>query len=237
MTVVISQPMYFPWVGMCEQMRLADTFVYYDDVAFSKGSFSNRVQVKTHQGTAWLTLPLKQQKAGQTIEETLIDNRQNWKKKHLSTLEQSYAKAPHVSEMLSLVREVFEYSSESLAEISIISMQVVNRYFGFEYPKKEERASRLNIPGSGSERVLAVVKAMRGDVYVTGHGAKNYLNHQLFDNAGIDVKYMSYLRVSYPQLHGIFTPYVTALDLVANCGRAGEQYIRSSAVPWKQFLS
>jgi hypothetical protein len=40
-TVVISQPMFFPWVGMLEQLKLADTYVHYDDVQFEKGSFSN----------------------------------------------------------------------------------------------------------------------------------------------------------------------------------------------------
>ena len=45
-TVVISQPMYFPWVGMLEQMALADVWVHLDDAQFSKGGFFNRVQIK-----------------------------------------------------------------------------------------------------------------------------------------------------------------------------------------------
>ena len=53
--VVISQSMLFPWVGLLEQMRLADVFVHYDDVQFSKGSFVNRVQVKTPDGVRWMT--------------------------------------------------------------------------------------------------------------------------------------------------------------------------------------
>ena len=36
MNVVISQPMLFPWVGMLEQVRLADSYVHYSDVQFSK---------------------------------------------------------------------------------------------------------------------------------------------------------------------------------------------------------
>ena len=40
----------------------------------------------------------------------------------------------------------------------------------------------------------------------------------------------------YPQLHGEFTPFVSALDLVANCGRAGRQYIHSKTVNWKEFV-
>ena len=46
MKVVISQSMFFPWVGFLEQLKLADVYVFYDDVQFSKGSFTNRVRVK-----------------------------------------------------------------------------------------------------------------------------------------------------------------------------------------------
>ncbi len=58
MKVVISQPMLFPWVGMLEQVRLADRYVDYSDVQFSRGSFVNRVQVKTCTGPRWITAPL-----------------------------------------------------------------------------------------------------------------------------------------------------------------------------------
>ncbi|NBX37756.1 MAG: hypothetical protein EBR10_11170, partial [Planctomycetes bacterium] len=51
MRIVISQSMYFPWVGFLEQMSLADIFVVYDDVQFSKGSFTSRVQAKTAAGS------------------------------------------------------------------------------------------------------------------------------------------------------------------------------------------
>ena len=66
-TVVVSQPMLFPWVGLFEQIRLADVFVYYDDVAFSKGSFFNRVQIKTSRGSKWLTVPLEHFELGTAI--------------------------------------------------------------------------------------------------------------------------------------------------------------------------
>ena len=66
-TVAISQPMYFPWAGMLEQMRLADVWVHLDDAQFSKGGFFNRVQIKTDQGTPWLTVPLAESKLGQQL--------------------------------------------------------------------------------------------------------------------------------------------------------------------------
>ena len=71
--IVISQPMYFPWVGILEQVQLSNIYVNYEDVQFSKGSFSNRVQVKTQSGIKWLTIPLKKLVLGQLINEVEID--------------------------------------------------------------------------------------------------------------------------------------------------------------------
>jgi hypothetical protein len=58
----------------------------------------------------------------------------------------------------------------------------------------------------------------------------------MFECAGVEVRYMEYRCTPYPQLHGEFTPYVTALDLVANCGKDGRRFIQSEAINWKRFL-
>ena len=50
--VVITQPMLFPWPGFFEQLCLADVYIYLDDVQFSKGSFTNRVQIEDGDRTA-----------------------------------------------------------------------------------------------------------------------------------------------------------------------------------------
>src|SRR5688572_606834 len=94
LSIVVSQPMYFPWVGILEQMQLCDVFVFYSDVQFSRGSFTNRVQVKTPQGSGWMTVPLRQH-LGQRIDEVPLDHRQNWREKHRQLLRQSFCQAPY----------------------------------------------------------------------------------------------------------------------------------------------
>ena len=80
MTVtVISQSMYFPWIGLFDQIRLADEFIFYDDVQLTRG-FYNRVQVAQANGTKFITVPLanKTQKqrlhlqCGQSVHQTLF---------------------------------------------------------------------------------------------------------------------------------------------------------------------
>lgn len=232
-TVVISQPMYFPWVGMLEQMALADVFVHLDDAQFSKGGFSNRVQIKTPQGVQWLTVPLAKNKLGQRLDE-IHPSEHDWQRKHLATVQQAYAAASHVDKMVALVESVFLEKTESLAGLSEASMEAMAEFFEV-LPGMILRSSEMQVDCSGSERVLAICQSLSATRYVTGHGGTDYLDHEAFEAANIMVDYMNYEKHVYPQLYGDFTPYVSALDLLANCGQAGRDVIAPRTVCWKDF--
>jgi hypothetical protein len=235
--VVVSQSMYFPWVGLLEQVRLADVFVHYDDVQFSKGSFTNRVQIKQTDGsTAWMTVPLRNLKLGQRIDEVTIQDPKIWVPKHMAMLRGSFAQAPYAQDALSLAEHVLTQPYDTIAELARASLLALTDYFGLTRTTRFVDCTSLSIEGASSQRVLDVVKALGGSCYITGHGARNYLDHQLFEQSGVSVQYMQYRCISYQQLYGDFTPYVTALDLVANCGPEGVSVIQSESVNWKDFM-
>jgi hypothetical protein len=234
--VVISQPMFFPWVGMFEQIRLADVYVHYSDVPFSKGSFVNRVQIKTAAGIVWMTIPVRDLTLGRPICDVKINYQKNWRHKHREMLKQSYSKAPFCTDMLDIVDGVYAESHVTLDTLSKASIAAVYSYLDLGDERQFLDIRDLGILGSSSRRVLDTVLAVGGDLYVTGHGARNYLDHELFDCANVRVEYMDYRKTPYPQLHGPFTPFVSILDLIANAGRASVDYINSGSVYWKEFL-
>lgn len=234
--VVISQSMYFPWVGLLEQVRLADCFVHYDDVHFGRG-FYNRVQVKTADGPRWMTVPVVGNGRSQTIDETPVDHTTNWQRRHLEMLRHAYARAPHRDEMLALVTRVFDAQARTLADISRASLLALADYFGLRDGRAFADSRALGITGASSQRLRDIVVALNGTTYVTGHGARRYLDHDLFEAAGIEVAYMAYELRKYPQQHGAFTPFVSALDVVANCGPEGRTLIGSGSVGWRTFLA
>jgi len=233
--VVISQSMYFPWVGFLEQLRIADVFVRYDDVQFSKGSFTNRVQIKTADGSRWMTVPLAGHKLGQRIEEVQASFSTLWREQHLSKLAETYRDASYVEAMLQVAREALDIESHSVGDIAYASMRALTRFFGLDQRLQWRDVGELGIAGASSTRVLDIVRTLGGTRYITGHGARNYLDHEAFEAAGIEVCYMKYGCIPYPQLHGAFTPYVSSLDLIASCGTAGEAYIQPQIVPWREF--
>ena len=232
-TVVVLQPMFFPWVGHLEQVRLADVFVHYDDVQLSPGSFANRVQLKTAQGKQWLTAPIEH-RGLRTIAETRLHRGRDWRSQHLRTLQQAFAKAPCRDDAIGLVEQVYRAGHETLADLCIAGIEALADYFDLR--TEFVRSSSLDLPGRATGRVLALCDHFHAASYVTGHGARDYLEHERFAAAGIDVRYMDYVRTPYPQQHGPFDPHCTTLDLVANCGRDGRWAIASGTTPWQHFV-
>jgi hypothetical protein len=235
--VVISQSMYFPWVGMLEQVRLADVFVHLDDVQFSKGSFVNRVQVRVGGESRWMTVPLRELHLGQRIDEVGIKPPAEWRDRHLQLLRESFAGAPFAGEALAVAEAVLRRAGDRVGPLARDSLMELVRYFGLDEGTRFVDATELGPAArDGSERVLGIVKALGGSTYVTGHGAARYLRHEEFERAGVRVEYMDYRCVPYPQPGPGFSPYVTGLDLLARCGRAGIHYIASGTTHWRDFV-
>jgi hypothetical protein len=234
---VASQPFYFPWVGFLEQIRLADVFIAVSDFQFVRSGFIHRVQIKIPGQTHWLTIPVRDRRERKPIEEVLIDDRTPWRLNHLRTLELNYARAPYRDEMLQLAAEVIQLPTDSLSTLIQASMMAIVGYFDLDEACKFLDNRVVGAGGAKSHRVLNLVQAVGGNRYVTGHGAANYLDHELLERHGIAVEYMKYEMRPYSQLHGSFTPYVSALDLIANMGKAGKQFICSTTRPWREFLN
>jgi hypothetical protein len=231
--ILISQSMYFPWCGFLDLIRLSDTFVHYDDVQFSRG-FYNRVQIKTNKGTTFITVPIKNKHQKQLINQSYIDYSHDWVESHRSALINSYRKTKFIDDAISLFDTVHKNKYEKLCELSRASIISLLSYFGLDKDITFSDSVNLNEPGSGSERLLKICKSLKGEVYMTGHGAINYLNHGLFEQHSIEVRYIDYCFEGYSQMYGEFTPYVTSLDAIAHLGPDVRRILKSSSVNWRE---
>jgi hypothetical protein len=227
--------MYFPWIGIFEQMSLADVFVHYDDVQYPQGrSFISRVKIAKSPETMWLTVPIKKQDKVK-INQTTIDYTQPWQAKHLKSLAHLYAKAPFRDEALSLVEEVFRFKDVYLACLNIRAVETVAEYFSIK--TNTLRSSSLSVLGASSDRLINIVKATSGSEYITGHGAKNYLQHEQFEEHGISVEYMNYENKVYQQWDNTFISHMSILDLIAYKGHSGIECLVSKTIHWREFIN
>lgn len=216
-TLVVLQPGYLPWLGYFDQLRRADVFVHYDDVQFDKHGWRNRNRIKTPSGPLWLTVPVRHHGQGKPrINEISIDDTSKWTKKHLASLKQYYAKAPHTARYLPELEELLHRTWPNLAELDIAIIAVMARWLSLEAPVV--RTSELAIGGAQSDRLLALCRHFGANRYLSGDAASDYLDVDLFAQNGIEVVWQQFQHPVYAQQHGEFVPYLSTIDLLFNCG-------------------
>jgi hypothetical protein len=233
--VVILQPFYLPYSGVFELVRMADVFVFYDDVKMSRQSWQCRNQIKTSQGPHWLTVPLIGSNES-TIQQTLLNEDGAWRRKHRSAVEQAYAKAPYSSLLLDALGEHWSHPWPDLAALNIATFTSLCEVIGVS--AQFLRSSEMTVPGSSSQRVLDMCKSLGATRYITGPTARSYLDEGSFDDAGIELCYHQFDHPRYPQLHGDFVPYMSVVDLIANTGPDAASIIagHGQAVPAGEFV-
>jgi hypothetical protein len=216
-TVAILQPGYLPWLGYFELMRSADIFVLYDDVQFDKHGWRNRNRVKCEHGAQWLTVPVRHHGRGkQLILDVEVDVSKPWVRKHLATIRQCYARAPHLEPYASELEQLLDRKWERLVDLDVAAAGLLAGWLGVE--ATIVRSSQLGATGSRNERLVEICRGFGADRYRSGEAAKEYLDVDLFDRNGITVEWQNLDHPVYPQLHGGFVSHLSAIDMILNCG-------------------
>jgi WbqC-like protein family len=224
-TIVILQSNYIPWRGYFDLIRQADIFIFLDVVQFTKNDWRNRNRIKTPTGPQWLTIPVRHKLSTMTaIDETLVAD-PRWSDKHIKTLTQNYSRAgafaqeaPWLFEQLSSLAH-----EELLSKINQSLLSAVSARIGIKTTLAQctDFAPRDNLVAmEPSARLLALCKAAGATRYLSGPAARNYLDVEMFADAGIEVAWMNYESYpSYPQLWEEFDGKLSIVDLLLNAGQ------------------
>src|ERR1700754_475837 len=227
--IAIVQSNYIPWKGYFDLISSVDEFVLYDDMQYTRRDWRNRNQIKTPQGVQWLTVPVKVKgKYHQTIRETELDGT-DWPASHWKSLSQNYARAPHFAryapelEALYLGTPFTHLSALNLALVQWVNTQLDIR-------TRVSSSSDYRLEGDRSEKLLNVCLQAGAVEYVSGPSARDYLDENLFREAGGGVRWFEYPDYpAYPQLWGDFVHGVTVLDLLFNCGPEARRFALKNA--------
>ena len=63
------------------------------------------------------------------------------------------------------------------------------------------------------------------DTYLSGLGAKDYMEDNLFIENNLQLRYQEYRSPVYNQKYGEFIPDLSIIDMIANCGKMSTEYI------------
>ncbi len=226
-TVVIVQSNYIPWKGYFDLVNLADEFILFDDVQYTRRDWRNRNKIKTPGGVKWLTIPVKVKgRYLQKIKDVVVSDSM-WRQRHWRSIVHSYARA----ECFPRYRDLFEelYLGSDQVFLSQINYQFLTAICGIlGIDTRISWSMDYSLVEGKTERLVALCRQAGATRYLSGPSARCYLDEALFRAAGIVVDYMDYSGYPpYKQLYPPFEPGVSVLDLIFNMGPRATDYMKS----------
>lgn len=223
--VAIIQSCYIPWKGFFDLISRCDEYILYDQAQYRKRHWHNRNKVKTPRGAEWLTIPvITKSQFEQPIDE--VEIAEPWAEKHWRSIELNYARAPYFKTQAERVRALYEKAGSlpRLTEVNELFLRELCEELGVA--ARIRRDAEYSGEGRKSERLLSLCIASGATHYLSGPSAREYLDEQIFRDAGISVEWMEYGPYrEYEQLHGDFEHAVSALDLMFNLGPEAKSFV------------
>jgi hypothetical protein len=231
--VAIHQPHYLPWLGYVAKWAAADLLILLDVVQYEKNGWQNRNRIKTADGARWLTVPVHAP-LGTPICQVAVDDSRAWRPRHRRAIEQAYARAPGLPAHRAQLAEFYARPWTHLAPLAAASVAWLGRALGITTPVR--LASELGVTSADpTGRLVALCRATGADTYLAGADGARYMDLGQFAAAGIGVLAQRYEHPVYPQNHGEFVPFLSALDILLATGDEALAILRRGDT-WSRLL-
>jgi hypothetical protein len=216
--IAVIQSSYVPWKGYFDIINAVDEFILFDDVQYTRRDWRNRNLIKTKDGLAWLSIPVKSTGNYLAPIRDIVTSNQSWREKHWRTLASSYARAPHFKEYGAPFEALYLGSQEE--RLSLINRSFIEAVCGvLGIRTRISWSMDYEVVEGQTERLLHLCRQSGASAYLSGPSAQGYLDAEAFAAAGITVGFFDYSGYpEYPQLFPPFEHRVSILDLLFNEG-------------------
>lgn len=228
--IAIVQSSYIPWKGYFDLIRAVDEFVLYDEVQFTKRDWRSRNRIKTADGLLWLTVPIAVKgRFTQAVRDAVVSETA-WIAKHWLTIRHAYRRTPYFAEYESELEQLYATATDpSLSAVNYHLTAGLCRLSGIVTPL----TSCTNYPrenGDRTGRLVSICRQAGATEYVSGPGARAYIDTRQFADAGITLTYADFDGYpEYPQLYPPFEHAVSMIDLLLHTGMDAQRFMKDVA--------
>lgn len=212
------QPYFLPYLGYFALIRHTDQWVVFDTVQYiNKGWLNrNRILSQSKEGVSYITVPVVKESRDMLIKDTVIDDRQQWRKKIQGQLAFYKKTAPFYKETLAVVNDILEFKTQSISELNVYALKKVCNYIGvdFNYKVFSEDTMGIDKVNAPDEWALYITDAVKGDAYINPPGGKGFFDIKKYKKHGIELKFLSIQLNEYRQRRIEFQPGLSIVDVM-----------------------
>lgn len=208
------QPYLFPYIGYFQLLEAVDKFVFYDDVNFIKGGWINRNRLFLAGAVRYFTVPLIGASPFEKINKTRLQAGDEWAKSILSSVRQSYGKAPFYKPVADLLNGVLSGHDGMLSSIARNSVIDTAHYLGIE--KEFVLSSEIygNQDLRGAERVIDICNIENAKEYWNLPGGRSLYQENDFLRKGCCLKFVDVSISQYRQTTPDFHSGLSIIDVL-----------------------
>ena len=201
-------------------MAKSDAFIILDDVQLSDSSFMFRHKLLCKNGSEkYITIPFnKKDYMHRKYRQLEINSAVPWQKNHINFIKDTYSKAPYFKEIWDVIGGLFEKEYKTLFEVTNQSVLLMRELLDVK-TKLIYQSELPETAGKKNDLVLDLCKEVNADIYLSGNGARKYMDVESFDKEGIKVQFQKFTLPEYKQIYTEnFVPGLCGLDMLFNIG-------------------
>jgi hypothetical protein len=222
----MHQASYFPWLGLLDKISKSDVHIVMDDVQLSDNAYQHRNVFLTAQGKVkFLTIPcVKGDHLRRRFREIEIAQT-DWRRSHINFIRNTYARHPFADEVMPHLERFFGADYRLLTDAVIASMRLAFNLFGIRTRVILQSEMDYDRSLRRGDLVLALARAAGANCYLSGSGARAYLDPTAF-SGDLTLRYNDFHHPTYPQKGPTaFQSGLACVDALFNLGVDGARAI------------
>lgn len=214
MKIGIMQPYFFPYIGYFQLLNMVDKYLVFDDGLYAKHKWAYRNRILINGAPGYFRVKLLKASHDQRFNEIRISNDFEEKKKKIRTLELAYKKAPHYSEVMTLLEQFLIADYDSLAEYNVASNKLVCSYLGIktEILLSSELDEDKTLKAQYS--IFEECRILGCNEYINSIGGMELYDFEEFREHGIELAFLKSDDIVYPQFGKEFVPNLSIIDVM-----------------------
>lgn len=207
---------YLPYPGLFSKINLSDKFIYLSKIQFEKKSWQSRNRIINKNEDFLLSVPILNKDIKQLICEVKINNKIDWKKKHLKSIENNYSKTKFYKEYIIFFQKLYEKNWIYLAELN----EYFLKYMLNELEIKTEIISDrdCNFKKKKNNFLIEMCNYFNADKYISNKGSEKYIDLDLFKKNNINHYFVNYKGVDYRNKNNTSIINLSIIDMLFYCG-------------------
>lgn len=195
---MVTQSNFLPWRGFFASLFSVDKIVFLENVQYTKRDWRNRNIIRDNfedEKGCWISVPIiGGGSQSQLLGDAKVHGLEEFYLKFINKIKNVYKKADFLSDVLILQNAFVDNKGDnglSALNIRLIKEIIYRLEINIEIDSVYQPSNNTD----PSQRILEIVMAHRGETYLTGPSAKNYLNDNLFKENNIKISYIDFSRL------------------------------------------